>query len=276
MSNGQHLDIADKPTGLKRLSEVPGVEGLCTAIRGAVDETSFILDPDDGLTITEAASEDDMKRCADILFTSRTRGSQAMRVVDRFLGQLIAHHSMKNDCTWAESIETLGLCHSDGRSLRSLSKLPRIVERLDNEVLMLPDLTTKHFDQATSYQMPESHEDREKWNERVKEILVEASENPTEKGSGWVGQKMKALQKEFGIETGKQKSKDETLRQLSELSYMLMNWTDKEFEDRGYQKSVVTDHYQHLMDDALLRNLITCPDDPIQFVPFWEKKGKTS
>ncbi len=266
--------MSEEPTVLTRLSQIPWLTKWATDASSALG-TEFIVDVDGGLIIDPDTDDEALKRAAGSLLASRTRSSQIIRVVDRMLGNLILHHSLKNKVSWAESIEMLELCKTDGRSMRSLSRLPRIVSRLDAEILMLPDLTTKHFDQATAFQAPEDPVERKEWNEKVKDILIEASLDPTERGSSWVSEKMKGLQKEMGIDTGRPEPTGDVLKNIAILSYILNKWTEEDFDTRGIKRGVVVDHYEDLMGKAITRCMIECPDNPVTFIPFWEKKPTT-
>ncbi len=263
-------DIADKPTGLAKLSDIEHLRGWASVVEQALGP-SFKVDLDLGLGINTKTSIEEMKHAATVLMGGRTNSSQVIRVIDRFLGQIISQYAFTHSCSWAEAIQSLNLCETDGRSMRSLSRLPRIVERLTPDVLCLPDLTTKHFDQATAFQMPEAYDEQVEWNKKVRGILIEASQDPTERGSSWVSQRMRLLQEEFGISTGKSKPASELLKQAVELSYILMMWTEDDFDTRGITRAVVRDHYEALVNEALLRGMVVCPDNPITFVPFWEK-----
>ena len=254
---------------LTKLSQIPWLVKWAEGAQPALGE-GITIDVDGGLEIGGDVDNETLKDAATKLLQSRDRSGQVVRVIDRLLGNLIHHHSLMNKISWAESIEQLELCQSDGRSMRSLSRLPRIVSRLDAEVLMLPDLTTKHFDQATAFKEPEDPTERKEWKEKVREILIEASEDPTERGSSWVTEKMKALQKEMGIDTGRDAPSGDVLRHIATLSYIKDKWTQEDYDNRGIQRGVVIDHYEELMNQAIERKMFECPDNPVTFVFPWE------
>jgi hypothetical protein len=252
---------------LTKLSQIPWLVKWATDVKSSLGG-SFEVDVDGGLVVTPDATESDMKGAAASLLAIRTRSSQVSRVVDRFIGNLINHHALAFKANDKESIQALGLCDTDGRSMRSLSRLARIVRNLDAETLTLPNLTTKHFDIATAFKGPED-ESKAEWKNAVKDILVEASEDPTERGSSWVSDKMKQLQKSMGIDTGRSAPASEVLKHIAELSFILNKWTAEDFSDEendGVTRSVVVDHYEALMNEAIIRCMISNPDDKATYV----------
>lgn len=235
--------------------------------------SNFQVDLDGGLYVREAATDDEMANAAGVLLSSSAKTKQVSRVVDRFLGELINHYAIVKKCTWAEAIEALRLCETDGRAMRTLSKLPRIVERLDAEVLSIPDLTTKHFDVATSFQAPKDERYMDRWNQGVKDILIEASECPEERGAKWVRGRMKNLQVECGVQVEEKNTASDLLKYIAELGFMLNRWLgDEEFTRLGTARTLVSERYDQYMNDALNRGLIDSPDDPVHYMLPWETK----
>lgn len=231
------------------------------------------VDLDGGLLIKSAASDEEMATAADILLSAAVKSRQIGRVIDRFLGELISHYAIVKECTWAEAIEALQLCETDGRAMRTLSKLPRIVSRLDAETLSIPDLSTKHFDVATSFQKPSDERMTDRWNEGVKGILIEASESPSERGSRWMREQMKKLQVECGMNVEGKDTATDILKYIAELGYMLQRWLgEDEFERLGTSRRLVAERYDQYVNEALNKGLIDSPDDPVHYQLPWETK----
>lgn len=257
---------------ITRLSDLSYLNSWARNITPSLGE-NFEVDLDGGLLIRPSATDDEMASAADVLLSSSMKSKQISRVVDRFLGELINHYAIVKKCTWAEAIEALKLCETDGRAMRTLSKLPRIVERLDAETLSIPDLTTKHFDVATSFQGPSDEHLKDKWNQGVKDILIEASELPSERGSRWMRERMKNLQVECGVNVEEKNTAADILKYIAELGYMLQRWLgDEEFERLGTERRLVVERYDQYMNDALNRGLIDSPDDPVHYTLPWETK----
>lgn len=257
-------------TQIAKLSDLDWLTNWASKLAPSLGE-KFQLDVDGGLGIADA-TEEELIKAGSTLMHSKNKTSQIGRVVDRFLGDLINHYSIVHDCTWAEAIEKLNLEQEDGRSMRTLSKLPRIVSRLDPETLRIPDLTTKHFDCATSYEEPTDSDNRKKWKEGVKDILVEASLNPTERGSRWMGERMRELQQKCGVKVDAPKPEKDLLRHIVEVAYVLQKWSPSDFEDRGVERQKAVDFFESYVNEALNRSLFNNPDDPVHFKFPWETK----
>lgn len=257
---------------ITRLSEDTYLTKWANRIAPILGE-NFQVDLDGGLYVRETATDDEMARAAGTLLNSAAKTRQIQRIVDRFLGELISHYAIIKKCTWAEAIEALKLCETDGRAMRTLSKLPRIVERLDAETLSIPDLTTKHFDVATSFQGPSEERFKDKWNQGVKDILIEASECPSERGSRWVRDRMKNLQVECGVQVEQKDTPNDVMKAGLECALMLISWIgDEDFQRIGTERRLVADRFMQYANDALNRGLIDSPDDPVHYRLPWETK----
>lgn len=221
---------------------------------------------DGTLTVQDQATDDDLLETAQVLNHQRDAFTKLGWLADKWTGELILAHSAKHGCTWKESIESLKLCESDGRSMRSLSRLPRIVSRLPSDVLGLP-LTTKHFDAVTEVMQPEG--DGGKWMDGIRGILIDAASKP-DTSSREVSQKVRALQLECGMKLPEKHSALVLAKGIIEAAYLL--YTGSERAD----KKKVSDYLYSAFTEAFDRGVAVDPDAPEWECPKHLRKGEFS
>ena len=232
----------------------------------------FTIDSNCGLKVSDDVTQADFNTAAAFLWKSRESMGITIRLINRLLGEMILDYSARFNVGWTDAIEALGLGNSD-KSMSSLKKLPRIVQRLSPEVLSIEGLKHSHFEMATGFAGPEEPDKQREWNERIADILRRAAECPEDRPAKWVGDCIRAMQKEFGIDPQRPVGGKVLLDQYAVLNYILEHWTTEQFLDAGHERSKVLDHRDDVENELINRGILQIPDAK-NFVPPWKDQPK--
>lgn len=229
------------------------------------------LAPLEGVIVDEKATDQDIQNAIHGLLDVKDRNRTFMTLLDRFIGQLIVHHSVRHDCEWSESINSLDLIAHTGKAFKTLMKLPRIVTNLPDEVFALPGLTTSHFDAATSFGGPkEQPEKMAEFQERRVQILKEASVDPHEFGKAWVSEKMRALQAELGVKPSRKAGADTLKLNFMVTSLALIKWNEDDYRAFGVTRGELIDYWEGYRSELVDKDVLPENElDPLQMSLPW-------
>lgn len=254
---------------LAKLSDAQWVNPWVESLSKNLGE-GFTADADGGLFISPSVTEEEIGRAVQYLVGGAKRTIQMQRIIDRFIGNIIVELANRKQLDWTEAIEELRLEQIDGRKMGTFTKLAQMVTRLDAETLMIPDLSSSHFQAATSLEDPMDADKKALWKEKVKEVLIDASLDPVNRSSRWVHQQLAQVQFDMGLRKTKPSSKDVLLANLGQTAIVLRSWLDDDYRKAGREKNVVVDYFEHYSAEALKRGLIKYPSDPETFKFPWE------
>lgn len=234
----------------------------------------FTLDPDGALLVGEDVEETQYGQAAAFLWNTKEKLNISVRLTNRLLGELILKYSNRFNVVPAEAIDAMGLVQSSEKGRGYLLKLARVVAVLPPEVLAIEGLTHSHFQTAVGFSSPDNPEDAARWKERVKEILLQAAECPQERTAKWVGDSIRAMQKEFNIAPAATANRAALMGQYATINYILEHWTEDQFAESGQERRKVLDYRDQIEGDLINRGILTIPD-PTNFVPPWRAPEET-
>lgn len=261
------------PPTLLTLGQIPWAVQWVRGLTAKLGE-HFTVDLDGGLSIAEDTPQDAVLQAASYLKETVNKSSQIIRVLNRFLGDLILWYGAKHRITDGEAIDALGLVEATERKMSTLKKLPRIARKLSPQILALEGLTFSHYDAATSFAGPGEPDKIRAWQERVEDILRKAAENPGVRNRAWVADSMRELQKDFDISPSRPVASGVLYSQYAKINYILEHWTPDHFEEAGQERAKVIDWRVHIENELLNRGLLEIPD-PQNFVPPWNPEKPT-
>lgn len=240
---------------------VKSIESLSLSL-GAGFAVSF----EDGVVIDPTLPDAKLIAAAKTVNSAKEKMDQVRVFYDRMLGLLICEYAARHSKSFAESVEEMGLVEKMGLQFRSFERLPRMVEKILPESFKLIGLTTSHYDAAAAFAEPKEPDKKREWRERSHAILEEAAADPKEKTSRWVKDKMRELQKEFGVTPTKKLPASQVLAKHATLSKMLIDWTEADFTLHGLKRSKFLDAWISVDADLVERDLVPDGSDPAAFI----------
>lgn len=223
------------------------------------------------IRVTGDLDDDAFKQAIGYIATSQVKNQTLSKFSDRWIGQLINQWVAERDSTVEEAISQLDLEKVTGKAKKTLSKLPRIVAVLPDEVFSLPGLTTMHYDLVTSFGGPSK--DIEKMasfnNDRIN-LLRTISENPSQWSKGGVKAAMRDLQNKYEVINNRKESLDSIRDKFTVASIMLIELTDEEIAEHGMTRISLRDRWDDLREQLTERN---CAPDNVMadsgYTPPW-------
>ncbi len=174
---------------------------------------------------------------------------------------------------WSDAISCMNLVEHTNKAFSTLLKLPKLVMELPDEAFGLDNLTTTHLNTAVGFKGPEDVGQLREFGERRMDILRHVAAHPDDTGQPFIQQRMKALQKEMGVETPRRETIQSLLMKFAQASLMLVNWTDQDFDSFGVTKSQTQEYWDGYRAELVERGAIPQDDtDPIAFCPPWSSK----
>jgi len=222
------------------------------------------MDEDGALHIADDVEQAAFSPMASFFWTARDRSVMIIRIVNRALGELILNYKSKFNLNIPDAVEALGLDTAEN-SMKSLSAMVRVVQRISPEVLSLEGLTHNHFCVATSFQGPKEPERMADWKLDVEKLLRSAAECPETRNSTWIGNEVRELQKRYGLTSARPPAGKVLLDQYARLCYVLEHWTPEQFTECGHSREKVLDYKEHVEGELLNRCILAIPE-PKNFV----------
>jgi hypothetical protein len=219
----------------------------------AITKGGATIDFTQGLVIPENFSDDNYVEIISSLSGVQSKNRAVASAIDRFIGQAILDWVAAHTSTIDEAITQLDLERITGKAAKTLAKLPRMVAVLPNEAFTLPNLSTVHWETATSFGGPKDNlENLQAFNADRLALLERVSENPSVWTRSILKSHMRDLQAKYSIVSNRKRPISEVADQYNVASAMLIDLTDEELEEHHQTTRVaLTDRWRDLREQLV-------------------------
>lgn len=234
--------------------------------------TGVQIDFEKGADIQGRHSDDEYKSALHLLSVTQQKNQIISTSIDRMIGQMILYFMAEREVTLEEAVSQLDLIEVTGKSLKTLSKLPRMVAVLPQEAFQIPNLGTMHYVTVTSFSGPKDNlEEMPKFNEDRFNLLKAVSENPSDWNRIKLTAAMREIQSRYNVKARSREPIGEVIRKFIETSVAMKEWSDEQYELFGITRVQMIDRWEQYREELTERN--HCPEDvmsPDKFTLPWD------
>lgn len=238
----------------------------------ATGVTGLQIDYDKGADIQGRHTDDEYRSVFVTLAVTQQKNQIISTAIDRMIGQMILHFMAEREVTLEDAVSQLDLVEITGKSLKTLSKLPRMVAVLPDEVFKMPNLGTMHYVTVTSFSGPTDNlEEMPKFNDDRVRLLQAVSANPSDWNRIKLTAAMREIQGRYNVKARTREPVSEIIRKFIETSVAMKEWGDEQYELFGVSRVELLDRWEQYREELTERN--QCPEDvmsPDKFSLPWD------